>query len=106
MVESLDHKEANRLSPADIRRILGVDEAAAYQDFGLLFLQAKRYDLAAKSFERGLDYEPDDPQLPLLLAQTLLKLDKGEEAAAMPVERITSASRRKGSTRMSCSRRS
>ena len=54
-------------SPADQRRILGGDEAAAYQEFGLVFLQAKRYDLAIKAFERGLDYDPDDPQLPLLL---------------------------------------
>ncbi|MCA1686951.1 MAG: tetratricopeptide repeat protein, partial [Planctomycetia bacterium] len=83
VIEGLDDKAANRLSPADQRRILGVDEAAAYQDFGLVFLQAKRYDLAVTAFERGLNYEPDDPQLPLYLSQALLKAGKGEKALAM-----------------------
>ena len=87
VVDALDEKAANKLSQADQRRILGGDEAAAYQEFGLTFLQAKRYDLAIKAFERGLDYEPDDPQLPLLLARTLLKVNKGEQALAQ-VERF------------------
>src|SRR5262249_45993312 len=42
--------------------------------------------LAIKAFERGLDYEPDDAQLPLLLARTLLKVNKGDQALAL-VER-------------------
>lgn len=87
VVEALDQKSANRLSQADQRRVLGGDEAEAYQEFGLVFLQAKRNDLAIKAFERGLSYEPDDPQIPLLLAQTLLKAGKGEEALAK-VERF------------------
>jgi tetratricopeptide (TPR) repeat protein len=82
VVEALDDRSAVRLSPADQRRILGSDEAAAYQEFGQVFLQAKRYELAARAFERGLDYDPDDPQLPLLLAQTLLKVDQGQRALA------------------------
>lgn len=87
VVEALDQKSANRLSPADQRRVLGGNEAEAYQEFGLVFLQAKRNDLAIKAFERGLSYEPDDPQIPLLLAQTLLKAGKGDAALAQ-VERF------------------
>ena len=83
VVEALDEKTANRLSPADQKRILGGDETAAassYLEFGVVFLAAKRYDLAVKAFLRGLVYDEDDPQIPLLLAQTLLKTGKGEEA--------------------------
>lgn len=80
VVEALDDKNANRLPPADLRRVLGGDESAAYQEFGLVFLQAKRFELAAKAFRRGLDYEADDPQLPILLTQTYLKLDQNEKA--------------------------
>ena len=82
VVEALDAPEAKKFHPSDLARILGGDEAAAYQEFGLVFLQAKRYALAATAFERGLDYDPDNPQIPLLLAQTLLKLDKGVDALA------------------------
>lgn len=82
VVDALDDKAANRLSQADQRRILGGDESAAYQEFGAIFLQAQRYDLAIKAFERGLGYEPDDPQLPLLLAETLLKVNRADEALA------------------------
>ncbi|MFO0910028.1 MAG: tetratricopeptide repeat protein, partial [Isosphaeraceae bacterium] len=66
--------------PADLGRILGGDEAAAYEEFGLVFLQAKRYDLAVKAFERGLDYDPDDPEIPLNLARTLQKTGGNERA--------------------------
>ena len=82
VLEALDPGNDKRLSPADLRKILGGDESAAYQEFGLIFLQAKRYELAAKAFLRGLDYEPEDPQLPLLLAQTYLKLEQGGKALA------------------------
>ncbi|MFO0953513.1 MAG: tetratricopeptide repeat protein [Isosphaeraceae bacterium] len=64
VIEALDDRAANRLSPADQRRILGGDEAGAYQQFGQIFLEAGRLELAVKAFERGLDYDPDDPQLP------------------------------------------
>lgn len=96
VIEALDDKAANKLSPDDLRRVLGGDAAVAaaadadlvaaetYQEFGLVFLQAKRNELAVKAFEHGLSYEPDDPQLPLLLAETLLKLGKGDQA----VERV------------------
>ncbi|MBV8317532.1 MAG: tetratricopeptide repeat protein [Planctomycetaceae bacterium] len=87
VVAALDEKAANRLSPHDQARILGSDEAATYLEFGQVFLNAKRYDLAIQAFERGLVYNEDDPQLPLLLAETLLKTGKGEEALAI-VERF------------------
>lgn len=82
VVEALDDKTANGLSQVDHRRILGGDEAAAYQGFGEAFLLAKRYDLAVKSFERGLGYDAEDPQIPLLLGETLLKTNKPEQAFA------------------------
>lgn len=82
VMEALDDKAANGLSQADQNRVLGGDEASAYQEFGDAFAKAERYDLAAKAFERGLVYEPDDPTLPLRLAETLLKQNKGNEALA------------------------
>ena len=65
VVEALDEKAANRLSPADQKRILGGDErrGVVYLEFGVVFLAAKRYDLAIKAFQRGLVYDEDDPQL-------------------------------------------
>ena len=83
VLKALDDRSANRLSAADQRRILGGDEAAVYQEFGLVFLQAKRYDLAVKAFERGLDYDADDPQLPLLLAQTLQKTGRNDRSLVL-----------------------
>jgi tetratricopeptide (TPR) repeat protein len=83
VVLALDEKATNRLTPAEQKRILGGDETAAaatYREFGTVFLAAGRYDLAVKAFLRGLVYDEEDPQLPLLLAQTLLKSGKGEEA--------------------------
>lgn len=81
LIEELDDRAAVKLSTADQKKILGDhDEAAAYQKFGLVFLQAKRPELAAKAFRRGLDYDEDDPALPLLLAQTLLASGKNDEA--------------------------
>ena len=80
VVAALDDKTAGRLSAADQQRILGGDEAGTYTEFGVVFLQAKRYDDAIKAFDRGLHYEPDDPQIPLLLAKTLMKVNKEKEA--------------------------
>ena len=58
----------------------------AYFNFGMIFLAAKRNELAVKALERGLVYDEDNPQISLLLADTLLKLNKGEQALAL-VER-------------------
>ena len=83
VVERLDDKDVNRFPAGDLRRILGGDEASAYEEFGLIFLQANKLDLAVKAFERGLVYDPEDPELPLLLVQTLLKQNQGERALAL-----------------------
>jgi tetratricopeptide (TPR) repeat protein len=86
VLEALDDKSANRLSPADQARVLGNDPAAAYLNFGLTFLITKRYELAVKAFERGLIYDDENAQLSLLLSETLLKLNRGNEALGL-VER-------------------
>ena len=44
------------------------------------------YDLAVKALERGLVYDEDNSTISLTLADTLLKLNKGEQALAL-VER-------------------
>jgi tetratricopeptide (TPR) repeat protein len=80
VVEELDAKAADRLSPADLRRILGGDEAEAYVRFGTVFVGANRYPLAIKAFQRGLAYDPDHPELPRLLAEALLQSGQPEPA--------------------------
>jgi tetratricopeptide (TPR) repeat protein len=87
VIELLDDKAANRLSPADQARVLGTDESAAYEEFGLVFLEAKKYELAIKAFERGLDYDPDDPELPLHLARSLHQTGRDDRALGV-VERF------------------
>jgi tetratricopeptide (TPR) repeat protein len=86
VVDGLDDKTANRLSPLDQSRILGSEPAGAYLNFGMVFLAAKQNSLAIKAFERGLIYDDENPQIPLLLAETLLKEKKGQQALAL-VER-------------------
>ena len=56
----LDDKSANRLSPVDQFRILGNDPSMAYLNFGMVFLAAKRNELAVKALERGLVYDEDN----------------------------------------------
>ena len=86
VMAGLDDKTANRLSPLDLARILGNEPATAYLNFGMVFLEAKQNNLAVKAFERGLVYDEENPQIPLHLAETLLKQDKGVRALAL-VER-------------------
>ena len=54
VMAGLDDKSANKLSPLDQARILGNEPATAYLNFGMVFLAAKKDDLAVKAFERGL----------------------------------------------------
>ena len=63
MVEALDEKAANQFSPVEQKLILGNDEAESYRQFGVVFLAAKRHDLAIKAFQRGLIYDPEDAEL-------------------------------------------
>src|SRR5262249_47695313 len=86
VIAALDDKSANRLSPSDLARVLGNDPATAYLNFGLVFLAAKRDDLAVKALERGLVYDEDNPQIALHLAETLLRLNQGKRALSL-VER-------------------
>ncbi len=83
VLEGLDDKSANRLSPTDQFRILGNSPSMAYFNFGAVFLAAKRNDLAVKALERGLVYDEDNTQISLLLADTLLKLNRGQQALAL-----------------------
>ena len=46
--------------PSSIR-ILGNDPASAYLNFGMIFLAAKRDDLAVRALERGLVYDEENP---------------------------------------------
>ena len=93
VLDALDDKSANRLSPSDQFRVLGDSPAIAYLSFGQVFLAAKRLELAVRAFERALVYEEDNPQISLALAETLLKLNKGDQALALVdrnIERQTS----------------
>ncbi|WP_165250577.1 tetratricopeptide repeat protein [Paludisphaera soli] len=83
VMAELDDKESNKLAPADVARILGNEPASTYRDFGIVFLAAKRDDLAVKAFERGLVYDDSNPQIPLLLAETYLKANQGDKALAL-----------------------
>ena len=83
VLEGLDDKSANRLSPTDQFRILGNNPSMAYFNFGMVFLAAKRNELAVKALERGLVYDEDNTQISLLLADTLLKLNRGQQALAL-----------------------
>jgi tetratricopeptide (TPR) repeat protein len=86
VLAALDDKSANRLSPADLARVLGDDPSVAYQEFGAIFIAVRKYDLAVKALERGLVYDDENSAISLALADTLLKLNKGEQALAL-VER-------------------
>ena len=83
VLDGLDDKSANRLTPTDQFRILGNNPAMAYFNFGVVFLAAKRNELAVKALEHGLVYDEDNTQISLLLADTLLKLNRGQQALTL-----------------------
>ncbi|WP_165228437.1 tetratricopeptide repeat protein [Aquisphaera insulae] len=83
VVKGLDEKAANRLSPIELARILTNEPATAYLGFGTVLLAANQNDLAIRAFERGLVYDDENPQIPLLLAETLLKQGKGAQALTL-----------------------
>jgi tetratricopeptide (TPR) repeat protein len=83
VMAGLDDKSANRLSPGEQARILGSEPATTYLSFGMVFLAAGKNDLAVSAFERGLVYDEENPQIPLLLAETFLKQNKGAQALAL-----------------------
>ena len=83
VLEGLDDRSANRLTPTDQFRILGNNPSMAYFNFAMVFLAAKQNELAVKALEHGLVYDEDNTQISLLLADTLLKLNKGQQALAL-----------------------
>ena len=83
VLTALDDKSANRLSPAEQGRVLGNDPSMAYLSFGMVFLAAKRDELAVKALERGLVYDEDNSQISLVLADTLVKLNNGARALSL-----------------------
>ncbi len=80
VVDAIDAKAGNALTPADRRRILGEEEAAAYIKFGDLFRKAGRRDLALKSLRRAEVYDDANPLIPLLTALALLDDNRAPEA--------------------------
>ncbi len=80
VMKGLDDRAANRLPPAVQQMILGRQPELAYLNFGFVFLAADRLELAAQAFEHGLVYDEDNPQISLLLADTLLRLKRGDQA--------------------------
>ncbi|WP_337177822.1 tetratricopeptide repeat protein [Paludisphaera sp.] len=86
VMAELDEKESNKLTPADIQRVLGPEPASRYLEFGLIFLAADRDELALKALERGLAYDENNPRIPLVLSESYLKADQGDKALAL-VER-------------------
>jgi tetratricopeptide (TPR) repeat protein len=80
---ALDDKSANRLTPVEMFRILGNNPAMGYFNLAMVFLAAKRDELAVKALEHGLVYDEDNTQISLLLADTLLKLKRGQQALAV-----------------------
>ncbi len=80
VVDALDEKSNSRLTPSELRRFLGTDEAQAYLRFGRVFQQAKKFNDAIRAFRRGLEYENDEPQLLLYLAEAYQEAGRHEEA--------------------------
>ena len=87
VLDALDDPSANRLSSQELSRVLGNDPAGGYLSLGMVFLAAKKPDLAIKAFERGLLYDDDNPQICLILSDALLSQGKGDKALAL-VERF------------------
>lgn len=83
LLQALDDKAATRLTSGEQELILGADPPDAYRRFGEAFYNARRYDLAIQSFRRSLAYEPDELQTPLLLAQSLLRAGRADEALTL-----------------------
>jgi tetratricopeptide (TPR) repeat protein len=80
VIEDLDDRSANRLSPTELNRILGSEPSIAYLNFGMIFQAVGRDELVVKSLERGLVYDEDNPQIALRLSEALLRLHKPERA--------------------------
>jgi len=87
VIDALDDKAANRLSPADLNRVLGHEPSMAYLSFGVVFIAARRDALAARALERALVYDEDNTQIAQFLAETYLRLHKADQALIL-VDRV------------------
>ena len=95
VMEMLDDKTASNENPGETNRILGNDPAQMYLNFGRVFVATQKWDLAARAFERGLSYNPDDNLMSVLLVTSLLEAGKADKALAQ----LESSFRRKPSSR-------
>ena len=82
VLDALDTKVGNRLTPADQRRILGEDEAVAYVRFAEVFRKAGRLDQAIRCVRRAEVYDEANPIYPLMLAYLLVQDNRAAEALA------------------------
>lgn len=80
VMDLLDDKAANAGNASETNRILGNDPGAMYLNFGRIFVATQKWDLAARAFERGLSYNPDDNLMPVLLVTSLVEAKKPKQA--------------------------
>lgn len=81
VVDGLEDKATAKFTAGDQKLILGDEPEVSYELFGDAFFQARRFDMAVKSYRRGLAYEPEDTELPVRLAEALLR--NGQKAEAL-----------------------
>jgi tetratricopeptide (TPR) repeat protein len=80
VMDLLDDKAAVNELSNEVNRILGANPANVYLNFGRIFVTQKNWAEAARAFDRGMSYNPDDNLLPVLLITSLLEAKKPEEA--------------------------
>ena len=80
VMDLLDDKVAVNELSSEVNRILGANPAVIYLNFGRIFVANKNWSEAARAFDRGLSYNPDDSLLPVLLVTSLLEAKKPDEA--------------------------
>ncbi len=86
VMDALDGKNGLKFDATDEKRVLGGDEGDTFLQFGAIFVAAKQLENAARAFQHGLNYEKDNPQLSLALAETYMELGRHAEALEL-VER-------------------
>ncbi|MFM1802959.1 MAG: Beta-barrel assembly-enhancing protease, partial [Planctomycetota bacterium] len=80
VMDLLDDKAIANDPTGESARILGNNPGNLYMNFGRIFVAIKRWDQAARAFDRGSSYNPDDTAMPVLLVTSLIEADKKEEA--------------------------
>ena len=95
VMDLLDDKEVNAGNATESNRILGNDPGTMYMNFGRIFVATQKWDLAARAFERGLSYNPDDNLMPVLLVTSLMEAKK----PALALTQLEAQFRRKPTNR-------